>query len=103
MTLVQSDAACSSCHGCAQSQEQQIQIPGLYSHEVELHLSLKDQVYALFHSLLLPLGLAMGLAFIAETVLSSEIYGIISAVCGFSIGMLLCRQLRPSALRVKEV
>ena len=75
---------------------------GQYDENVALQLSLKDQVFALFNSLLLPLLFAMLLALVADWLHSNEWWGIFAACCGFTIGMLLCRQLGAAALEIKE-
>ena len=78
-------------------------IDGSFEGEVDLHLSLRDQCFVLLNSLLLPLLISLVFAFVADYLHLSEIYGIISAVCGFSIGVLWCRRLKPDALTVKQV
>lgn len=102
-TLIKSPAACRTCHACSVEKFKTATISGSFEGEVQLTLESKLQWQALLHSLLLPLLLALALAFVADMLLASEIFGIIAAVCGFSIGMRLCRQLNPEALQIKAI
>ena len=104
-TTVGFESRCNTCGSCAHRKNQlsTFEIPGQFEHQVDLNLELRDQIYALFYSWLLPLILALVFAFIADSIPLSEIYGIILAVCGFSLGVMLCRQLKPSAVTTTEV
>lgn len=101
-TLVEFDPGCRTCQGCAHQQSRCIQLPGSFNHEVSLDLSLKAQTFALFYSLLLPILFAVLATFVADWLLLNEGWGIIAALCGFTIGMVLCRPLGLSALTVVE-
>ncbi len=101
-TIIQAPA-CQTCTGCAAGKFKTVQIPGAYNNQVELHLKLEDLAFVLANSLMLPLALGLISAFVADLCHSSEIYGIISFLCGFTLGMLLCRRLKESAVTVKEV
>ena len=101
-TIVQAQSPCAGCQQC-KGKTKTLELKGAFNGEVELQLDLRDQWFALFNSLLLPLLLALLCAFIADLVHSGEMYGIISAICGFSIGVLLCRPLRAAALTAREV
>lgn len=104
-----SESKCQTCQSCAHAQSESrilqlpLQLPGSYQGEVELSFSLSSLCYVLFHSWLLPIVTALIFAFIADSIPLGEIYGIILAVCGFSVGVLLCRKSKSSALAVKEV
>jgi hypothetical protein len=102
-TLISSDRSCPKCSSCAVEFSRTATISGQYKGQVELELSTVDQCFALFNSLLLPLLLALVFAFVAEWLLLGEIYGIIAAICGFSLGVLLCKQLKPTALMARQI
>ena len=104
-TTVGFESKCDSCSSCAHNRTRvsTFEIPGEFEHEVELDLGLKHQIFALFNSWLLPLLMALVFAFIADYLPLSEIYGIILAVCGFSLGVMLCRQLNASAVATREI
>jgi hypothetical protein len=101
-SLIEFSTGCQTCNGCANRKPQRIRMSGQYSENVSLRLGLRDQVYALFNSLLLPLLLGMVLAFVADWLLLNEWWGIFAACCGFTIGMVLCRPLGVTALEIKE-
>ncbi len=105
-TVVQAEA-CQSCGACPVGQSKLVEVPLVYSggqeDQLALQIDIRDQLFAVTNSLLLPVFLALIFAFIADSVHSNEIYGIVSAVCGFTIGMLLCRQLRTAAVTAKRV
>lgn len=102
-SLIESSDACQGCHGCGVENSKNVTISGAFEGEVVLTLESRQQWRALVHSLLLPLLTALGLAFVADLVLADEIFGIIAAICGFSIGMRFCRPLNPAALQVKAI
>lgn len=102
-TQIKSIRSCTSCQTCGVEKFQSATISGSYHGEVVLEIELRDQCFALFNSLLLPLLFALGFAFVADMLLTNELIGIISAVCGFSIGMLVCQQLKPTALSAKQI
>ncbi len=102
-SLIESDTACLGCQGCAVEKSKNVTISGAFEGEVLLTLESRQQWRALVHSLLLPLMTALGLAFVADLLLANEIFGIIAAICGFSIGMRLCKQLNTAALRVTAI
>lgn len=104
-TTVAFESSCDSCSSCAHGRMRisTFDIPGEFEHEVELDLALKHQIFALFNSWLLPLMLALVFAFVADYLPLGEIYGIILAVCGFSLGVMLCRQLNSAAVATREV
>ena len=112
-SIIEFESRCGTCKSCAQRSDETrtLKIPIGYkgSHEasfpdqIDLELKLSDQCFVLFNSWLLPLFLALAFAFIADSIRLSEIYGIIFAVCGFSVGVLLCRGLKASAVTAKEV
>ena len=101
-TLIEFDAGCDSCQGCASSKSKQITVTGKYKQDVQLNLSSFDQSYALFNSLMLPILMAIVMAFIADWLHSGDWYGIILVFGGFTLGMALCQRLSPDALIVEE-
>jgi len=101
-SLIESDTACRGCQGCAVEKSKSVTISGTYEGRVLVTLESRQQWRALVHSLLLPLITALVLAFVADLLLADEIFGIIAAFCGFSIGMRLCKQLNPAALKVTK-
>lgn len=102
-TVIRLERECQGCQACVHSGWQQIEIQGEFTDQVELQLSLRHQMFALFHSLLLPLLFALLSAFVADWLQFSEIYGIILTICGFILGTWLCRQLQSSALTAREI
>jgi hypothetical protein len=103
VTVISSNRACTKCPSCSVEISRTATISGHYRGQVELELSVAQQWFALFNSLLLPLLMAVTFAFVAEWLLLDEIYGIIAAICGFSLGVLLCRQLKPTALIARQI
>lgn len=102
-TLIEFESRCGHCQGCATQQPKQLRVYGNFDHGVQIELSTKMQFSALFNSLLLPLLIAVLLAFVADWLQLSELYGIILVFGGFTLGMALCRRLNPAALSLKTV
>ncbi|MFT4798196.1 MAG: hypothetical protein ACJAYE_000873 [Candidatus Azotimanducaceae bacterium] len=101
-TLIEFDSGCDGCNGCSQGGQQQLLIPGEFEREVVVRLSSRNQLFALFNSLLLPIFVSVCAALVADWFLLGDLYGTFLTVGGFIIGMALCRQLNPSALSVQE-
>jgi len=101
-TLIEFESSCGPCQGCASQKSKQLRIDGHFDRAVQIELSTKKQLAALFNSLLLPLLIAVLLAFVADWLQLSELYGIILVFGGFTLGMALCQSLSPAALFVTE-
>jgi len=101
-TLIEFDSGCGGCKGCAQGRQQKLLVAGEFDHEVVVRLSSRNQMFALFNSLLLPILMSVCLALVADWFLLSDSYGTFFAVSGFILGMALCRQLSPTTLGVEE-
>lgn len=101
-TLIEFDSGCDNCSGCSQGRHQQLLVPGEYDHEVVVQLSSRDQLFALCHSLLLPILISVCSALVADWFLFGDLYATFFAVSGFILGMTLCRPLSPTTLSVQE-
>jgi hypothetical protein len=101
-TLIEFESSCGTCRGCATQRPKQLRIVGNFDHAVQIELSAKKQLAALFNSLLLPVLIAVLLAFVADWLRLNELYGIILVFGGFTLGMALCQRLSPAALLVTE-
>ena len=102
-------AACAGCSkGCLPKGDIQknrviVTVPGEYRSQIEVALSLRDQLVLLTNSLLLPL-----LGFIAGGTVSDymqpgEFGTVAGAIVGFSFGVVMCRSQSYSRLKIKEV
>ena len=102
-------AACAGCRkGCLpkgyiQKDMVIMTVPGEYQSQIEVALSLRDQLVLLTNSLLLPL-----LGFIAGGTLSDymqlgEFGTVAGAIAGFSAGVVMCRSQPYGRLKIKEV
>jgi len=100
-SLIEFDSGCSGCHGCAQGRQHQLLIPGEFDHEVAVRLSSRNQLFALFNSLLLPILVSVCSALVADWFMLGDFYGAIVTVGGFILGLALCRQLSPTTLGIQ--
>jgi hypothetical protein len=101
-TLIEFDSGCDSCNGCSQGRLKQLLVPGEFDHEVVVRLSSRDQLFALYHSLLLPILMSVCSALVADWFRLGDLYASFFAIGGFILGMALCRQLSPATLGIQE-
>ena len=102
-------AACAGCgKGCTQKRFIQkdmviMTVPGEYQSQIEVALSLRDQLVLLTNSLLLPLiGFIAG-GSVSNYLQPSEFGTVAGAVVGLSAGVAMCRSQTYSRLKIKEV
>jgi hypothetical protein len=78
-------------------------VPGEYQSQIEVALSLRDQLVLLTNSLLLPLlGFIAG-GSVSNTMQLGEFGTVAGAIVGLSAGVAMCRSQTVSRLKIKEV
>jgi hypothetical protein len=97
-------AACTGCgKGCIQKKVVIMTVPGEYQSQIELELSLRDQLVLLTNSLLLPLlGFIAG-GSVSNTMQLGEFWTVAGAIVGLSAGVAMCRSQTVSRMKIKEV
>ncbi|MFT5210852.1 MAG: hypothetical protein ACI9CE_002583 [Flavobacterium sp.] len=98
------------CLGCKQFCKKQIKLslhksflPSSSASHIEFSINMNSQLSLLLNSLLLPLlGFVLG-AVVAESLGSAEVQVILCSMIGLIIGILLCRKISISCLKIKEV
>ena len=101
-------AACAGCgKGCIQKCFQKdvviMTVPGEYQSQIELQLSLRDQLVLLTNSLLLPLiGFVTG-GSISDYMQLGEVGTIVGAIVGLSAGVAMCKSQSYARLKINEV
>jgi positive regulator of sigma E activity len=102
-------AACAGCgKGCSQKRFIQkkaviMTVPGEYQSQIEVSLSLRDQLVLLTNSLLLPLlGFIAG-GSVSNTMQLGEFWTVAGVIVGLSAGVAMCRSQAVSRMKIKEV
>lgn len=78
-------------------------LPGDYRSQIEVTLSLRDQLVLLTNSLLLPLVGFIAGGSISEYMQLGEVGVVAGAVVGLSAGIAVCKSQSYSRLKIKEV
>jgi positive regulator of sigma E activity len=101
--------ACAGCRkGCIKNDFSQknmvvMTLPGDYRSQIEVTLSLRDQLVLLTNSLLLPLiGFIAG-GSISDYMQLGEVGTVAGAIVGLSAGVAMCKSQSYSRLNIKEV
>ena len=78
-------------------------VPGDYQSQIEVALSLRDQLVLLTNSLLLPLiGFIAG-GSVSHYMQLGEVGTVAGAIVGLSAGVVMCNSQSHSRLKIKEV
>jgi positive regulator of sigma E activity len=95
---------CTGCRkGCVQNERVIMTLPGDYRSQIEVTLSLRDQLVLLTNSLLLPLiGFIAG-GSISDYMQLGEFVTVVGAIVGLSAGIAVCKSQSYSRLKIKEV